>query len=167
MRYKLYFGIVAALLLMASCIATGNYEKKYPISNKAWSGNDIKSFSFMINDTAKLYHTFFHLQHTYEYLHSNIWLKIITKSPDGKSDTAKNLELMLSMPDGRWLGTTANNIAQEKINTSPNFAARKFKQKGKYTVYIQQIMRDEPLKEILSVGFSVEEALPLQTVTTP
>jgi gliding motility-associated lipoprotein GldH len=154
-------------LTFAACVSQNNYEKHFNISESGWNSDDIKEFSFVVNDTSKKYYSFLYLQHKYDYLFSNIWVKIYTQYPDGHQDTSQNIELMLSLPDGKWLGATANGIAQEKINLNSNSGSRVFKQKGKYTIGIQHIMRANPLKDVMKIGYGLENALPYLTNTPP
>lgn len=161
--------ILASIITIAlsGCLATGNYEKHYFIKKNTWYSSDAKSFTINIKDTSKLYYQYLYVQHQYDYLYSNLWIKVISTAPSGKADTSKPIEIGLSLPNGRWLGSTANNIANEKINISPNFGTRKFTEKGIYTMRIMHIMREDPLKGIIKIGMGLEQALPVNLITPP
>jgi gliding motility-associated lipoprotein GldH len=152
-------------IALSSCLSTGNYEKHHFIKNHTWQAADAKTFSINITDTNKAYYQYLYVQHQYNYLYSNLWIKIISQSPSGRVDTSKPIEIGLSLPNGRWLGSTAHKIANEKINISPNFGTRKFNERGTYQLRVMHIMREGPLNGIIKIGMGLEPAL-ANTITT-
>ena len=94
------------------------------------------------------------MRHTDAYQYNNIWLNIGLQPP-GDSMRNQRVNLQLGDDANGWEGTGMNDIweLRKLLNGEP----RRFKQPGKYSFAISQIMRDNPLLHIMSVGLRVEK----------
>jgi gliding motility-associated lipoprotein GldH len=155
---KLYLKktIIIFLLTWAfvSCGKIDLYEKQAEIPSQQWFYNDVPSFTFNIEDTSSLYNLYIVLRHTDAYNYNNIWLKLGSQSP-GDTIHFQNLNLQLANDANGWEGAGTDDIFEVRKNITPGPVP--FKRPGKYTFFVSQIMRENPLKHILNIGLRVEK----------
>ncbi|MCO6497571.1 MAG: gliding motility lipoprotein GldH [Chitinophagaceae bacterium] len=132
------------------CIQINLFEKQAPIKHQMWSHDYTPEFSFDIQDTTSLYNVFIVIRHTDLYGYNNLWLNIGRQAP-GDTMRFEKYNFSLADADG-WEGTGMNDIFEVR----KLFATGTFRQAGTYKFAISQIMRDDPLKYIMSVGLRVE-----------
>ncbi len=143
-------------LCFMSCLPSNEFEKNIFIPSHDWKSNFEPSFDFDIADTTAKYKIYVLLRHTDAYLFSNIWLRIDTKEPNKTEFSKQNVELPLATKLGKWTGKGFNEIWEHKIALTGN-GFTKFDKKGIYTIKLKQIMRQDPLPEVMSVGLSIEK----------
>ena len=154
--YKfLFLPIAYCLLLISSCTRINVFEKNMVIPKYEWQSDFSAKGSFTISDTVAEYNIYIVLRHTDAYRYNNIWLNFSSQSP-GDSLREEKIDLQLGNDATGWLGTGMNDIweVRELLYGEP----RKFKRAGTYSFSIGQIMRDNPLLNIMSVGLRVEKA---------
>ena len=151
---KNFLPIVLLTLLCASCIKIDQFEKTSQIPSRQWFYNNSPSFTFQITDTSSLYNLYVVLRHTDSYDYSNIWLRLGSKFP-GDSIRYQNINLPLATDAKGWEGTGTDDIYEVRKNISPGPIA--FSKAGDYTFTVSQIMRQNPLDDILNVGIRVEK----------
>ncbi len=142
-------------MLAASCINIDQFEKTEQIPARQWFYNETPAFTFHIADTMSLYNLYIVLRHTDAYNYNNIWLRLGTKFP-GDSVRFQNINLILANDAKGWEGTGMDDIFEVRKNISRGPVP--FRKAGDYTFTVSQIMRENPLKNILSVGVRVEKA---------
>ncbi len=144
------------ILFVASCGRVDVFEKNATIPTYAWSRNYHATGAFEITDTIALYNIYVVLRHLDKYPYNNIWLNIGLQSP-GDSMYNQKVNLTLGNDLNGWEGTGMNDIweVRKLISGQP----RRFKKNGQYAFDISHIMRDEPLKGIMSAGIRVEKAI--------
>jgi len=145
--------VIALGVALQACNTIGVFEKTTAFANHAWRGADTLHFTFNIEDTVAAYNVYVVIRHTDAYKYNNIWLKIISASP-GDTAISRQVLLVLGNNDG-WLGTAMDDVIEQRITIA---AKTKFK-KGDYTIALQQIMRDDPLQNMLNAGVRVEKAV--------
>ena len=150
---KLLFIILPAIFII-SCARIDLFEKQAQIPSQQWFYNDVPQFTFHIADTSSFYNVYVVLRHTDLYNYNNIWLRIGSKVP-GDSMHFQNLNLILANDSRGWEGSGMDDIFEVRKNISPGPLT--FKTSGDYTFSVAQIMRENPLKYILSVGIRVEK----------
>ncbi len=92
------------------------------------------------------------LRHTDAYHYNNLWINVTTIPP---GDTAQTIKADLKLGDNRqWLGNNIDDIIEHRILINSN--PLRFK-KGNYKFIIRQIMREDPLPDVLNVGIRVEK----------
>jgi len=149
--------IITILLIFSSffsCAKIDLYEKQVNIPSQQWYYDNIPSFTFQISDTASLYNLYIVVRHTDAYNFNNIWLRLGSKVP-GDSIQFQNINLTLASDISGWEGTGTDDIFEVRKNITPGSVP--FKKPGLYTFTVAQIMRENPLKHILNVGFRVEK----------
>lgn len=147
----------AFLLFTASCKQTDVFEKNTVIPKYEWRSDFSATGDFVITDTVSAYSIYLVLRHTDAYKYNNIWLNIGLQAP-GDTLFKQRVDLKLGDDANGWEGTGMNDIweVRKLLNGRP----RRFKQAGKYYFSISQIMRDNPLPNIMSAGLRIEKRDP-------
>ncbi len=154
---QIFFVTFFAGILFSSCMRSDVYEKNVALPSNKWEESNKPSFTFDISDTLANYTMSLTMRHTDAYPYSNIWLNVTTTPPDEKTGSSVKIEVPLAQPDGKWLGRGMNEIWEHRMPLSRNGEAIHFKKKGVYTIQLEQIMRVNPLPEVMSVGVRLEK----------
>ena len=151
---KLWFLFTFCSLVLAGCNHLDLFEKNTSIPNYEWQTDFAVKGSFSISDTNSVYTLFIVLRHTDSYKYNNIWLNFGSQSP-GDTLHEEKINLQLANDATGWAGTGMNDIweVRELLYGEP----RRFKKAGTYSFSIAQIMRDNPLANIMSIGLRVEK----------
>ncbi len=148
--------LLSGLLIccLASCQEIQLYESHKSLPSTGWESNQPVLDSFSISDTTSAYRLFVVLRHKDVYKFNNIWLNIGLQSP---ADTMYNQKLNFSLGSDAsgWEGVGMGDIweVRKPLNDLP----QKFKKSGLYKLSISQIMRENPLLGVMSVGLRVEK----------
>jgi len=145
--------LLAISLLPASCRQVDIFEKNTPIPSYEWSSGYAAKGSVQITDTLSSYNIYIVLRHTDAYEFNNIWLNVGLQSP-GDSLFFQKVDLSLGSDAGGWEGTGMNDIWEVRKPLALN---KRFKKKGEYQFSIFHIMRQDPLKWIMSAGIRIEK----------
>ncbi|MEO6730392.1 MAG: gliding motility lipoprotein GldH [Ferruginibacter sp.] len=153
--HKPSFIILAAVSLwLAGCAKIEVFEKNSAIPGHKWHYSHQPSFGFTITDTASLYNLYIVLRHTDAYGYNNIWLNIGSQSP-GDTVRYQRFDLQLGTDATGWEGIGMGDIWE--LRKSITKGPFKFNKTGEYKFSVAQIMRENPLPEIISVGVRVEK----------
>lgn len=152
---KLFFFCFLPLLVMQACVDPNVKVDTYEaIPKQTWSYIKPIKATLNVTDSTQAYNIFVNFRHTADYRYSNIWLRFHVIGPNQK-DVPVRQEFQLALPDGQWLGNGSGNLFTYQLIYKETY---KFAGKGKYTLIVEQNMRDNPLKGISDVGIFVEEA---------
>ena len=144
------------LLAITGCSKSGLYEQMVSFKDQEWSSSQKLNFSFEIQDSARSYYNIYLvLRHADAYHFSNIWINFSLSSDAGPVLGNDAQEVTLSTPTG-WLGTAMGDIVEQRIALTNNPVYLK---KGKYQATLGQIMREDPLGNILNAGIRVEKVI--------
>lgn len=148
---------ITGSLLWTSCKPIDLYEYNVPIPGYRWKKEFSANGSFEVKDTSSAYQISIVLRHTDAYAYNNIWLDMALQLP-GDSMYHQKINLSLANDAQGWEGSGMNDIweVRKQLNAEP----RRFRKAGKYYFSIRQIMRDDPLPQVMSVGLRVEKAQP-------
>ncbi|MFC0774530.1 gliding motility lipoprotein GldH [Terrimonas alba] len=140
-------------LVAVSCTTIDLYEKSVTIPGHQWKSSFKPSFDFTIKDTSAPYRLFFILRHNEKYNFNNIFINVYVKGPG--QDTVQKIQqnLVLATNDKGWLGTGMDDIYEHRIPLGPDQSLRA----GNYTFTIEQIMREDPLENVLNAGLRIEK----------
>jgi gliding motility-associated lipoprotein GldH len=149
---KYAFIFLISVCFLSACNQIELFEKNTTIPNLKWQNNFNATGIFNITDTTSLYNVFVVLRHTDAYAYNNIWLNIGLQAPGDSMKIQKiNLSLVRTDAEG-WEGVGMNDIWEVRKPI-----ARLPLKKGNYAFSIAQIMRDNPLQNIMSVGLRLEK----------
>jgi len=155
--FRLCFLLFLLMTFLFSCRKLDRFEKNVSIPGYQWKQSFEPEISFEITDTVSMYQSFLVLRHTHAYAYRNIWLQLSFRQPGDSIFRAEKFELNLQQSDGQWLGTGLSDIWELR---HPLFSDIRFRQPGIYTIRIKQIMRDNPLSEVMSAGIRIEKMQP-------
>ena len=139
-----------------SCREIDLFEKNIAVPNMQWFNNFDATGSFIIKDTNSNYNVLIVLRHTDAYLYNNIWLNIGLQAPGDPGLKYQKINLTLGNDAKGWEGVGMNDIweVRKLISGVP----KRFIKAGTYNFSIAQLMRDNPLQNIISVGLSIQKA---------
>ena len=147
------------LTLAAAVSGCGNgntiIDKNNDVENHNWTYVNKFRYDVAIDDPSAAFNIYINLRVTGDYKYSNMFILLTQVNPDKKSTTTR-FELKLADKDGAWLGKGSGNLYSYQL---PVLSHYKFPAKGNYTFYIEQNMRDNPLREVSDVGLRVEKAV--------
>ena len=154
---NIFCGLVS-LAFTASITGCGKantiVDKNNDVENHNWTYVNKFKYDVAIYDANVAYNIAINLRVTGDYKYSNMFILLTQVDPDKKSKTTR-FELKLADKDGAWLGEGSGNLYSFQ---QPVITGYKFPAKGSYTFYIEQNMRDNPLREVSDVGLRVEKA---------
>lgn len=148
--------IVILLMVLVSCKArTDVFEKNVSIPKKEWSSQFKPEISFLVSDTLARYNIYVVTRHTNAYQYNNLWVNIYTQAPDDSAMNKQSLDLRLATDDKGWLGSGMDDIFEHRILITKEPAPLKA---GTYRFKLENIMRIDPLPEVMNMGIRVEKA---------
>lgn len=153
-KFQFLLLLITCCLFISSCTQIEIFEKDTTIPDYKWQPGFSAKGDFVITDTVSPYTIYLVLRHTDAYQYNNIWLNIGLQPP-GDSMHIQKVNIILGDDANGWEGAGMNDIWE--VRKLLNGDARRFKQAGKYGFSISQIMRDNPLLHIMSVGLRIEK----------
>ncbi|MBP6431808.1 MAG: gliding motility lipoprotein GldH [Ferruginibacter sp.] len=139
---------------LSSCKQLDVFEKNTPIPKYSWASNYVAKGDLSIADTTSAYNLYIVLRHTDAYKYNNIWLNIeINNGTDSLIN--QKIDIGLATDATGWEGVGMNDIRELRKKITP--MPFKFKKVGNYSYQIKQVMRDNPLNNIMSVGIRFEK----------
>ena len=66
-------------------------------------------------------------------------------------------DLLLANNENGWLAGGMDDIYEHRIALTPADQNFYFSKKGDYTFTVEQIMREDPLKNVLNIGLRIEK----------
>ncbi len=153
-KISIFFSLIFAVMLVSCNDQQAIIDTNIELDKYNWSYSEKVKTPFTIEQVEKKYNLFLNLRITSDYKYSNLFLLIHIIDPNGKKTTERR-EFKLAFPDGEWLGSGSGNLYSYQILFKENV---KFSLKGKYTIELEQNMRDNPLDYITDAGIRVERA---------
>jgi gliding motility-associated lipoprotein GldH len=146
------FFLVPCALCLSTCITVDLYEKTVSLPDHEWKSDNKPEFNFNITDTTSRYQAFFVIRHTEKYSYKNIWINLYSQPPGDTLHKAP-YEIQLAINEKGWLATGMDDIYEhrEKLTQPVKLKA------GTYKLILENIMREDPLKEVLNVGIRIEK----------
>ena len=152
---KIILPFLVLCCTLSSCREIDLFEKNVSIPKMEWYNNFNSAGSFLIKDTTSSYNVYLVLRHTDAYLYNNIWLNVGLQSPGQDTLQYQKINLSLGNDAQGWEGVGMNDIweVRKLISGTP----KRFIKAGQYNFSIVQLMRDNPLNQVMSVGLSVQK----------
>lgn len=145
--------LVPCTLCLVSCSTIDLYEKSVAIPGHSWKSDFKPSFTFTIKDTTSTYQLFLILRHNDKYNYNNIYINLYAKLPGSDSVRIIRKDLTLATDDKGWLGEGMDDIYEHRIKLGEPEPLKA----GNYTFTVEQIMRENPLNNVLNVGLRIEK----------
>ncbi len=141
------------ILIVSSCTTIDLYEKSVAIPGHAWESSFKPSFDFTIKDTNTSYQLFLVLRHNEKYNFNNIYVNVYARVPG--QDSAIKIQKNLTLADNEgWKAASAMDDIYEHRLPLGEIQALKA---GNYTFTLEQIMREDPLQNVLNAGIRIEK----------
>ena len=150
---KPFLFLVPCTLYLLSCTNVDLYEKTVTVPGHAWQNSFRPSFDFTIKDTSSLYQLFLVLRHNEKYNYSNIYINLSVKPPGQDSSVKIQRDLILATNEKGWQATAMDDIYEHRIPLGDPQTLKA----GDYRFTLEQIMRENPLQNVLNVGIRVEK----------
>lgn len=147
---------LATALLLYSCKTIDLYEKSVSIPGHTWESGFKPSFTFTIRDTSSAYQLFVVIRHNNKYHFNNIYLNLLTRQPGEDSARSARYDLLLANDEG-WFGSGMDDIYEHRIPLTPLSGEFYFRKAGDYTFTLEQVMREDPLENVLDAGLRIEK----------
>lgn len=140
---------------LTACQESYYYNETRTLNKTGWTSDDIIDFPFNIVDTTQLYHLYFDLEHTTDFEHQNLYIKIDTKYPDEHilSDT---LSFDLANKLGDWNGKCSGTSCDLRVFLANNI---RFEQEGDYKISFSPFSRVKEIKYINEVSMKLKEVV--------
>ena len=152
---KISFLFLAAVFGLSACNwTTGVFEKNLNFDNHAWPSSVKPDIAFEITDTVSAYNIYIVLRHTDAYHFNNIYIRATVKEPGDPKGRTGDYDLQLATNDKGWIGTAMDDIYDARLLVQPK---TRFRKSGIYHITMEQLMREDPLKYVLSAGLRVEK----------
>jgi gliding motility-associated lipoprotein GldH len=153
-------GVKKSFLFLAVCIGfsacnwtTGVFEKNQLFNNQEWPSSLRLDISFDITDTTSLYNIYIVVRHTDTYHFNNLYVRATVKEPGDLQGRTGDYDLQLATNGKGWIGTAMDDIYDARLLIQPK---TRFRKAGTYHIMLEQLMREDPLKSVLSAGLRVE-----------
>jgi gliding motility-associated lipoprotein GldH len=148
-------------LFLAACIGlsacnwtTGVFEKNMAFNDHEWPSVVKPDIAFEISDTVSSYNIYIVLRHTDAYHFNNLYVRATVQEPGTIQAKTGDYDLELATNGKGWIGTAMDDIYDTRLLIQPK---TRFRKPGVYHIMLEQLMREDPLKNILSAGLRVEK----------
>jgi len=145
--------ILSLITAFSGCTTIDIYEKNADIPAHEWKNSFRPEFDFTIKDTLTRYRVYLVLRHTDKYNFNNIFINLYVKGPGQDTASRFQRDILLATNEKGWLGTGMDDIYEQRRELTQPLSLRA----GDYHFAIEQIMREDPLKNVLNVGLRVEK----------
>jgi len=142
-----------------SCTHTDLYEKTAVIPGHSWKSTFKPSFSFTIKDTSSPYRIYLIIRHNDRYSFNNIYVNLHAKGPGQDTTQVVPYDMRLGTDETGWLGSGMDDIYEHREPITPLSSEKAFyfRKPGDYTFTIEQLMRQDPLENVLNAGIRIEK----------
>lgn len=153
-----YIFILTAFVFCA-CSTADLYEKTVSIPGHSWKSSFKPSFTFTIKDTSAGYRFLLVLRHNDKYSFNNIWLNISVKTPGSETIKSFRVSKTLASDEKGWLTTGMDDIYEHQLGLNDELVTNEisFRKPGDYTFTLEQVMREDPLNNVLNAGLRIEK----------
>lgn len=145
------FTIFCFLFILSSCNFDMVVDTNQSMENNRWLYANTAKAEFDIKDTTKPYQVNFKLRINTEYRYSNLY--VLATMKDAKSRKRIRYQFKVAKEDGAWLGKGSGDLYTYSF---PMLKNHRFADTGKYSIEIEQNMRDNPLLGVSDVGIEVK-----------
>ena len=140
-------------LLAVACNPNQVFEQNTDFANFSWDVQKKPAFAFAIADTLPRYDVYFNVRNAANYPYYNLFVKATLLGPDGPVGAPRLHQMLLLDPKtGEPRGSGTGDIYDHSILALPN---QRFGRAGRYTLTLEQYMRQDQLPGLMAVGVRV------------
>src|SRR5450432_3719630 len=130
--------LTAFFALTACTWTSGVFEKNLDFKDHEWLAAVKPDISFDITDTVSL---------------NNMYMRATVREPGERQGRTGDYDLQLATNGKGWIGTAMDDIYDTRLLIQPG---TKFRKAGTYHITLEQLMREDPLRNVLSAGLRIE-----------
>lgn len=143
----------ALLALLSACDPNHVFEENTDFANYSWDVQKKPTFSFAIADTVALYDVYFNVRNASVYPYYNLFVKATLSGPPGVESTARlHQMLLMDAKTGEPQGSGTGDLYDHSFRALPR---QRFGRPGRYTITLEQYMRQDQLPGLMAVGVRV------------
>lgn len=154
MRSKISVATLIFILsvLFVSCDRDVVADMYQHIDNSIWTWDDVRNFTFDIEDTTTQHDILIQLRHTTEYPMSNLFVFVGITGPSGQT-LKDTINYILAEPSGEWIGKGTGHLRELRYMYRENTS---FPEPGTYMISLEQAMRESRLP-VSDIGVRIEK----------
>lgn len=152
MQIKSISFLSLVLLLLGACTKPQVLDTNQAIDNNEWHYKDAIKEDFKITDSLKRYNLDFKFRNTSSYPFANLYVIMRLKGP--RLNKQLRYQFQVTDTKGRWLGKGSGDRFQLILPLYQNF---KFPDTGKFSIEVEQNMKNNPLQGVSDIGISIKE----------
>jgi gliding motility-associated lipoprotein GldH len=141
-------------MISACTWTTGVFEKNLDFRGLEWPASIKPDISFEITDTVSAYNVYIVIRHTDAYHFNNMYVRATVQEPGETKGRTGDYDLQLATNGKGWIGTAMDDIYDARLLIQPN---TRFRKTGTYHIVLEQLMREDPLQNVLSAGLRLEK----------
>ena len=156
MQKTIILSLILCITTLYGCDNKTVFKDNVDFDNAEWAIKTTPIFNFTIDDASVGYHVFFNVRNNVSYKFHNMYVTYYLYDEKGKLLKQELINATLFDPtSGKPLGDGSSGILDHKfvIKSLQNFHFTK----GKYSLKVAQYMRENPLADVVSAGFTVEK----------
>jgi gliding motility-associated lipoprotein GldH len=148
-----------ALLIVGSwltaCDDARVYEKNVSFEDRAWKVTEEPRFEFAVSDTIRRYNLYYNVRNSLDYKWARIFVNYHLYDSNGLELTGKLIQHdLFDEKTGKPFGESGiGDLYDHQFLILQNYG---FPYRGKYTVKLDQMMRQDTLIGVLAVGVRLE-----------
>ena len=145
--------ILSLALLVSACGKSYVYQEEQKIPNSIWTYQNVLKYQVPVQDTVERYGLYLAVNHAQSYPNQNIYCKINTTLPSGKTQSqviSFNMYNNAGKSNGVSSGSnnTVTSVLQERFH---------FTELGTYSISVEQFMRSDSLQGVNAVTLQLEK----------
>lgn len=149
---KIILAFSTLCLLFLGCKHNNLVDTNLSLPENNWAYAKSVKAEVEVKDISPKYQVYFKFRHTNAYRYANLFVLFNLKG-NGLNKKLR-YQFQLAKADGTWTGKGSGDIFTQNFIVLKNF---QFPKPGKYTIEIEQNMRDNPLIGVSDVGVSVSK----------
>jgi len=147
------YTLLISIVLFTACDINFLYEKKIELTDNQWTYDNPLVYDFEIEDTVARYNIFLEIEHTPEFPFQNLYTKIYTTYPTGRTIESQ-ISIDLADKTGKWYGKCGSEDCLLRVGLQQNTF---FKEIGKHQIVFEQYTRQEAVKGLNSIAFLLQK----------
>jgi len=142
---------------LTSCDSNRIYEKNIEFEDRAWKVMDEPRFEFLVSDTVQHYNLYYNVRNSLDYPYARIFITYHLYDSTGKELNKKLINNdLFDQKTGEPFGESG--IGDLFDHRLPILNHYRFSYPGKYSIKLDQLMRQDTLKGVIAVGVRVERS---------
>lgn len=151
-RYGMVFILFIAVV---SCDESRLFEDNREFVDRAWKATEEPRFEFKVADTSRSYNLYYNVRNSLSYPYARIFVTYHLYDSTGRELFKKLVSNdLFDQKTGRPLGDSGlGDLFDHQFMVIKNY---RFDFSGKYSIKLDQFMRQDTLKGVIAVGIRVE-----------